>query len=303
MTTPDHEDALAAEGPYDLGLTLRWLRLGARDPAWMRDGVHVVHASRTPDGPVTIRFTPRPGGVRLAMWGPGTAFAAERARRLTGLADDPSGFAPAHPWVAEQARRFEGPRHVQVVDPVEALWKVILQQRVTYEEAHRSWFGMLRAWGEPAPGPYERLRLAPEPARLARTPYEVFHPFGVEQKRATTLREVAARAGSIRAWCDDGHAVAGEKLALLPGIGPWTLGYLSGTYLGDADAVLLGDFHLPHTVAWALRRQPRSDDDEMLKLLEPFRPHRARVVRLLLHAGVSAPKRGQRRRNRWERGS
>jgi hypothetical protein len=32
----------------------------------------------------------------------------------------------------------------------------------------------------------------------------------------------------------------------------------------------------------------------MLELLEPFRPHRARVIRLIQSAGIAAPKYGPR---------
>jgi 3-methyladenine DNA glycosylase/8-oxoguanine DNA glycosylase len=64
--------------------------------------------------------------------------------------------------------------------------------------------------------------------------------------------------------------------------------------LGDPDAVLLGDLHLPSTVSWALAREPRGDDARMLELLEPWRGHRGRVVRLIRSAGRSAPRRGPR---------
>ena len=52
--------------------------------------------------------------------------------------------------------------------------------------------------------------------------------------------------------------------------------------LGDSDAVATGDLHLPHMVAWALAGERRGSDERMLELLEPFRGHRARVLRLLL---------------------
>jgi 3-methyladenine DNA glycosylase/8-oxoguanine DNA glycosylase len=68
--------------------------------------------------------------------------------------------------------------------------------------------------------------------------------------------------------------------------------------LGDADAVSVGDYHLPHTIAWALAGEPRADDDRMLELLEPWRGHRARVIRLIEGAGIHAPRRGPRQRLR-----
>jgi 3-methyladenine DNA glycosylase/8-oxoguanine DNA glycosylase len=79
------------------------------------------------------------------------------------------------------------------------------------------------------------------------------------------------------------------------GVGPWTAALVAGEALGDPDAVPLGDYHLPHTVAWALAGEPRASDERMLDLLEPYRGQRDRVVRLLLAAGAHAPRFGPRR--------
>jgi 3-methyladenine DNA glycosylase/8-oxoguanine DNA glycosylase len=68
--------------------------------------------------------------------------------------------------------------------------------------------------------------------------------------------------------------------------------------LGDADAVSVGDYHLPNAVAWALAREPRADDERMLELLAPFAPHRGRVVRLIEVGAGGAPRRGPRLRTR-----
>jgi hypothetical protein len=58
--------------------------------------------------------------------------------------------------------------------------------------------------------------------------------------------------------------------------------------------VSVGDFHLPNLVAFALAREPRADDARMLELLEPYRGHRARVIRLLELSGIRAPRYGPR---------
>ncbi|TME76348.1 MAG: hypothetical protein E6I46_06645 [Chloroflexi bacterium] len=60
----------------------------------------------------------------------------------------------------------------------------------------------------------------------------------------------------------------------------------------------LGDYHLPHQVAWALAGEPRATDDRMLELLEPYRGQRARVIRLLTLGGIQAPRFGPRMRLR-----
>jgi 3-methyladenine DNA glycosylase/8-oxoguanine DNA glycosylase len=66
------------------------------------------------------------------------------------------------------------------------------------------------------------------------------------------------------------------------------------TAMGDPDAVPVGDYHLPSMVAWSLAGEPRADDARMLELLEPYRGHRGRVIRLLVAGGSAAPRRGPR---------
>jgi 3-methyladenine DNA glycosylase/8-oxoguanine DNA glycosylase len=64
--------------------------------------------------------------------------------------------------------------------------------------------------------------------------------------------------------------------------------------LGDPDAVSVGDYHLPHVVAWTLAGEPRGDDARMLELLEPFRGQRGRVIRLLVRGGGRPARRAPR---------
>ena len=47
-------------------------------------------------------------------------------------------------------------------------------------------------------------------------------------------------------------------------------------------------------MGWALTGQPRSTDETMLELLEPWRGQRARVVKLIELSGLTPPKYGPR---------
>jgi len=87
---------------------------------------------------------------------------------------------------------------------------------------------------------------------------------------------------------------AEQRIRALTGIGPWTVAEVARVALGDADSVSVGDFHLPNLVAWALAREPRGTDERMLELLEPYRPHRGRVQRLLEAAHIRPPAFGPR---------
>ncbi|MGZ4512472.1 MAG: DNA-3-methyladenine glycosylase 2 family protein, partial [Mycobacterium sp.] len=87
---------------------------------------------------------------------------------------------------------------------------------------------------------------------------------------------------------------AREALQSLPGVGMWTAAETAQRAFGDADAVSVGDYHIPKMIGWTLVGRP-VDDAGMLELLEPMRPHRHRVVRLLEASGLAyEPRRGAR---------
>src|SRR5262249_10001745 len=127
---------------------------------------------------------------------------------------------------------------------------------------------------------------------VAATPYWAFHPFGIEQKRADTLRRAAAHAAALERSVDAAEAT--RRMVALPGIGPWTAAEVVRVAFGEPDAVSVGDYHLKHMVSYALAGEPRSDDDRMLELLEPFAGHRGRVCQLIEAAGIAPPRRGPR---------
>ena len=182
-------------------------------------------------------------------------------------------------------------RSRQVVD---SLIRAVLGQKVTGREAKTAYARMVRAQGELAPGPRPDLLMPPDPEWVATLDYGDFHPWGVERRRAEVVLEVARRAKRMEEALDMSLPDAYRRITALRGVGPWSAAWVGLQALGDPDAVLVGDFHIPNTVAWALAGEPRADDDRMLELLEPFRPHRGRVVNLLKAAGITAPKYGPR---------
>ncbi|HEU4423931.1 MAG TPA: DNA-3-methyladenine glycosylase 2 family protein, partial [Pilimelia sp.] len=219
----------------------------------------------------------------------------DRADAVAGLRDDVSGFAAvaaAHPVVADLAHRYRGVRLPATGRLFQRLLRAVFEQKVTGKEAYRAYAATVRHFREPAPGPVPNLLLPPDAAAVAATPYWVFHPFGVEQRRTQALLRAAVVADRLERCADAAEATA--RLTALPGIGPWTAAEVVRTVYGDPDAVSVGDYHIPHIVAWALAGQPRADDARMLELLEPFRGHRGRVCLLLEAAGRRAPRFGPR---------
>lgn len=291
-------------GPLDLRLVLGPLYRGRGDPTLRLSSVAAARATRTQDGPATLLVEVRGTRVEAEAWGPGAERALDGLPALLGLDDDPTGFDPSlHPVVARLARRLSGLRLGRTGAVTEALVPAILEQRVTGSEAAMAFRTLIRRHGEPAPGPVgasQRLRLHPAPEVLAALPYYAFHPLGVEQRRAELIRRVARDARRLDALAGlpgsrvEAGVAAAARLRAYPGIGPWTAAEVTLRALGDPDAVSVGDFHLPNVVAFALAGEARGDDARMLELLEPWRGHRARVIRLIEASGIEAPKYGPR---------
>jgi 3-methyladenine DNA glycosylase/8-oxoguanine DNA glycosylase len=285
------ERSLALRGPVDLGTTLGPLVHGRGDRT-----VHVRRseawlAFRTPDGPASLRLVIHGAVLHAAAWGDGAPSALDGAAALIGEHDDPSALVARHDVIRDLQRRHAGMRMPRTCRILHALVPSVLEQKVTGTEAFRSYAALLRKYGEPAPGP-GNLLLPPAPETLAALPYHAFHPLGVERRRADVIRHAAARATWLEAAVDANEAR--RRLGSLVGIGPWTIAEVLRSAFGDPDAVSVGDFHIPNSVAWALAREPRADDTRMLELLEPYRGQRGRVQRLLEVGRIVAPRYGPR---------
>jgi 3-methyladenine DNA glycosylase/8-oxoguanine DNA glycosylase len=170
---------------------------------------------------------------------------------------------------------------------------VVLEQRVTTFEARRAHHQMVERWGEDAPGPTD-LRLPPDPEVLAGIAYYELHVIGIEKARADTVRRVAAQARSLDALVALDASQARQRIEQIPGVGRWSSAEAALVALGDADAVPVGDLHLPGDVTYALTGEAVHDDEAMLAALAPYEGHRGRVVRLLMAAGIHAPRRAPR---------
>jgi 3-methyladenine DNA glycosylase/8-oxoguanine DNA glycosylase len=279
----------------DVSATFFPMRRGTGDPTTRIAGAEVWRASRTPDGPVTIRFERVGDGVAVDAWGDGAAWVIDRAPEWLGLADRVDAFEPQPGVVREAWRRSRGLRIPRTGLVVEHLIASILEQKVTGREARRAYRRMTLALAEPAPGPPDLgLVLPPDPARLARLPYYAMHPYGIEKRRADVIRSVCVKAAWIDATASMPPHDARARLLAFPGVGPWTVAEVSRLAFGDADAVSVGDFHLPHLISYALAGEPRGTDERMLRLLEPYRPFRGLVQLLLERSGARSPAFGPR---------
>lgn len=285
--------------PVDLPATLGLLVRGPHDPAaqWDRDGLW--RAWRTPEGAATLRIH-RPaadGSVEAAAWGPGAEWAIDAVPGLLGRGDDWTELdVGAHPLLRESRRRNAGLRLTRTGRVLDALIPAIIEQRVTSLEAYRSWARLLRWYGEPAPGPAPQgMRVMPTLEQWRGIPSWEWHRAGVDPRRARAVQAVLAvvpplERATERAETRDAAAAA---LLTVPGVGVWTAAETLQRSHAHPDLVSVGDYHLANQVGAALIGR-RVDDDGMLELLEPWRGHRQRVVRLILASGFRFERRGPR---------
>jgi len=248
----------------------------------------------TPSGAATLEVTAARDGLWATACGPGAEWALENAPAMVGLLDDLRGFrADLHPAVLRAARARPGLRMGRSLTVWDVVVPVVLGQRVTSGEARRSWWQLVGRAGRDAPGT-DAVRLPPTPDAVAAMGDADWHVLGVERGRADAVRGLLRILPALERAAGRGAPDLVEVAATVRRVGPWTATALAGSVTGDADVVLLGDLHVPHSICHALAGEARGDDARMLELLEPFRPHRGRVVRLLKSAGARAPRRGPR---------
>lgn len=284
-------------GAVSFGHTLAHLRRGLGDPCFRTPGDGSIwRTALLPSGSVTARITRvGPDAAHGAAWGSGAQEFLEMLPAMLGFEDDASDFVPRHPTVAAAYQRVPHLRLGRTGLVLEALIPAIIEQRVPGADAFRSWRLLVSKYGTPAPGPApDGMRVMP-PAQVWRNiPSWEFHRANVDPRRAQTVVICARRAPSLERLVSRSAVQARQALMSLPGVGEWTAAETAQRTFGDADAVSVGDYHIPKMIGWTLLGRP-VDDAGMLELLEPMRPHRQRVVRLLEASGLAyEPRRGPR---------
>jgi len=284
-------------GVASFGHTLAPLRRGPRDPCFQVPGDGAIwRTSLLPAGTVTARISRAATDAAHCMaWGAGAEQFLEALPAMLGADDDASGFVPRDPTVAAAHRRVPHLRIGRTGLVLEALIPAIIEQRVPGADAFRSWRLLVSKYGTPAPGPAPAgMRVPPSAEVWRHIPSWEFHRANVDPRRAQAVVSCARRAASLERLVARPAEEARRALTSLPGVGEWTAAETAQRAFGDPDAVSVGDYHIPKMIGWTLLGRP-VDDTVMLELLEPMRPHRHRVVRLLEASGLAyEPRRGAR---------
>jgi 3-methyladenine DNA glycosylase/8-oxoguanine DNA glycosylase len=269
-------------------MTLSPLRRGPGDPCYQLVDGAIWKTTLMPSGPVTARITTSArNAVDCEAWGGGANEFVERLPAWLGAEDDATGFAPTEPTIAAAHRNVPHLRLGRTSRVLEALIPAVLEQRVAGKDAFRAWRLLVTKYGAPAPGPApERMRVPPPSDVWRRVPSWEFHLANVDPGRARTIVGCAQRADSLERLTTRRSEQRRAALRSLPGVGEWTAAEVAQRAWGDADAISVGDYHLSNMVGSTLLGH-RIDDQEMIELLEPLRPHRQRAVRLLEVSGLA----------------
>ena len=292
MLTAPQTRRLHLARPLDLRLTLAPTRIGKGDPCTRLRSDQAFRATRTPQGPATVHLVVSGDELGAEAWGEGATWLLDQLPVLVGEADI-DDFVTDHSLVRDLHRRMPGLRIGATHRVLEALVPAVCAQKVSSYEAKRCYRQLMEALGEPAPGPPQMdLLLPPSPEALASTSYQDFHTLGLERRRADVIRRAAARAATVEGLVDASPDDAEQRLRSLAGVGVWTASVVRAAALGDPDAVPVGDHALKHLVAFVFTGERRGTDARMMELLEPFRGHRGRVVRLIKASGLGPARTG-----------
>lgn len=281
---------LSVPASYNLKRTLGLLSLGGNDPTIRLRSHSADLCFLTPEGDVTVSAQHVGESLNVQLHGDGSRWIQPHLPDCFALHDDTSTFQPDG-RLRKLAADFPGIHLPRLPVVFHRLLQIVLQQLVRWEDAAATWRSMTRQFGNPAPG-QRNLTMGPAPATLTKVGYYDLVACGALPRQARVILRLAADFNRIQRSADHSVERLTACLRSTRGIGPWTIQYLLGSALGDPDAVLTGDYALPHAVSWFFQRQPRGTDEVMLQLLEPYRGHRFRVQKLLMLSGISAPRRG-----------
>jgi len=253
---------LPFRAPLAAGALLAWLAARAVPGVEEVDGDVYRRSLRLPGGPGVAELAFDAGNVRCRLWlsdARDRAVAQERCRRLLDLDADPDAVAArlgADRLLGPLVRAVPGLRVPGSVDGAELAVRAVLGQQVSVPAARTGAGRLVAEHGEPLARPRGAVTaLFPSPAALAALDPERL-PMPRARARALVGLCRALADGELRLDPAADRTEARRRLLALPGIGPWTAGYVAMRALGDPDVFLVEDLGVRH----GLRRLGGPDD-------------------------------------------
>lgn len=276
--------------PVHFPRTFNLQRLGPYDPTTELDHGCFRKAFFYRDSPVTVEIV-RPnqeaaGSLEIRAYGDYADELVEETATGLRQEDGYAQFLTMDDGIQRLHRLLPGLRVVRVPWLYDMTCSAILQQRIRTVDAMREWRKITYRYGAPAP---LGLRAFPQAEVLATVPQFALESIGIDARRAKTLLRFARelRFVSLRPGMEFDQLR--QMLLRVSGIGPWTTETVLGYGAGDIDAAIPGDLHLPRIICYALAGEEDGSDERMMELLEPFRGHRFRIIRLITSAGIDLP--------------
>jgi AraC family transcriptional regulator, regulatory protein of adaptative response / DNA-3-methyladenine glycosylase II len=269
------EEVLPFRPPLQAGALLGWLAARAVPGVEEVDGGLYRRSLRLEHGAGVVEAAFEPARVRCRLWlddARDLAEAAARVRRLLDLDADPGAVAErlsGDPLVGPLVAAAPGLRVPRTVDGAELAIRAVLGQQISVPAARTAAGRLVDEHGERLARPRGAVTaLFPAPATLAAlVPKRLAMP-GARARALVGLCGALAE-GDLRL---DGSADVRRALLALPGIGPWTAGYVVMRAVGDPDVFLVEDLGVRH----ALRRLGAPDDVGALRAMaEGWAPWRS----------------------------
>jgi AraC family transcriptional regulator of adaptative response / DNA-3-methyladenine glycosylase II len=178
--------------------------------------------------------------------------------------------------LAPIVKRFPGIRVPGAFNGFELGLRAILGQQVTVKAATTLGCRFVEAFGEPIETPFPELdRLTPSPARVANATIDDIARHGIVSMRCRSIIALAQAQLSGELALDGGviykPEVAIQRLAQLPGIGPWTAHYVAMRALNWPDAFPKEDIAIRNALGGVTARRAE-------ELSQRWRPWRSYAV-------------------------
>jgi AraC family transcriptional regulator, regulatory protein of adaptative response / DNA-3-methyladenine glycosylase II len=278
---------LPFRAPFDGEPLLDFLRTRLVAGLESCDGTTYRRSLLLPFGPATVALTPRPDHVSCALRLGDVrdlAAAVQRCRRILDLDADPvavSAQLGRDALLEPNVRKHPGMRVPGNVDGFEVLVRAIVGQQVSVAGARTVLGRIAAAIGEPLAAPDGGVTTCfPSAEAVAEAPPDTFP---MPRARAETLRRVATEVAEGGLVIDPGtdRDEMRTRLLAIPGVGPWTVAYVSLRALGDPDVFLATDLGVRRALE---RRGLDGDPRSAAALAESWRPWRSYA---LLHLWTS----------------
>jgi AraC family transcriptional regulator of adaptative response / DNA-3-methyladenine glycosylase II len=247
---------LPARPPFDGRGVLAFLGTRALAGVETASGNAYARTLRLPNGLATIE-------LRLAgtMSAPAVSCTAglssladlaplvSRVRRLLDLDADAAAIDGAlgrDPDLAPSVRVTPGIRVPGTLDPQETLFRALIGQQVSVASARTTLTRLTAELGDRMPGTTEddALRLLfPTADRIAEHGLDVLRGPAARIRAIVGVAEALA-SGELVLDVGESRAELEARLTALPGIGPWTAGYVAMRVLGSPDILLTSDLAL-----------------------------------------------------------